>query len=41
MNIVGYGGGINSTAMINGLYRRGIPIDLILFSDTGGEQPHT
>lgn len=41
MNIVGYGGGTNSTAMLVGLYRRGIPVDLILFSDTGGEQPHT
>jgi hypothetical protein len=41
MNIVGYGGGTNSTAMIIGLYQRGVPIDLILFSDTGGEQPHT
>lgn len=41
MNIVGYGGGTNSTAMIIGLHRRGVPIDLILFSDTGAEQPHT
>ena len=41
MNIVGYGGGTNSTAMIIGLYQRGVPIDLILFSDTGCEQPHT
>lgn len=41
MNIVGYGGGTNSTAMLIGMYQRGIPVDLILFSDTGGEQPHT
>jgi len=41
MNIVGYGGGTNSTAMLIGLHRKGIPVDLILFSDTGGEQPHT
>jgi 3'-phosphoadenosine 5'-phosphosulfate sulfotransferase (PAPS reductase)/FAD synthetase len=41
MNIVGYGGGTNSTAMLIGLYHKGIPVDLILFSDTGGEQPHT
>ena len=27
--------------MIIGMYVFGIPIDLILFSDTGGEQPHT
>ena len=41
MNIVAYGGGTNSTAMLIGLHDRGIPIDLILFADTGGEQPHT
>jgi len=27
--------------MIIGLHRQNIPIDLILFADTGGEQPHT
>ena len=41
MNIVAYGGGANSTAMLIGLYHRGIPVDLILFADTGCEQPHT
>lgn len=41
MNIVGYGGGTNSTALLIGMHQRGIPVDLILFSDTGGEQPHT
>lgn len=41
MNIVSFGGGTNSTAMIIGMHKRGIPIDLILFADTGGEQPHT
>lgn len=41
MNIVSFGGGTNSTAMIIGMYQRDIPIDLILFADTGGEQPHT
>jgi len=41
MNIVGYGGGTNSTAMLIGLYHRKIPVDLILFSNTGREQPHT
>lgn len=41
MNIVSFGGGTNSTAMIIGMYRKGIPIDLILFADTGGECPHT
>lgn len=41
MNIVAYGGGTNSTAMLIGLYYRKIPIDLILCADTGCEQPHT
>jgi len=41
MNIASYGGGVNSTAMMIGLHRKGIPIDLILFADTGGEQPYT
>lgn len=41
MNIVSFGGGTNSTAMIIEMYRRGIPIDLILFADTGGERPET
>lgn len=41
MNVVFFGGGTNSTAMIIGMYLHKIPIDLILFADTGGEQPHT
>lgn len=41
MNIVSFGGGTNSTAMIIGMYLHKIPIDLITFADTGGEQPHT
>ena len=41
MNIVSFGGGTNSTAMIIGMHLHKIPIDLILFADTGGEQPHT
>lgn len=41
MNIVCFGGGTNSTAMIIGMYLHEIPIDLILFADTGAEQPHT
>jgi hypothetical protein len=41
MNVVSYGGGTNSTAMIIGMIERGIPIDLILFADTGGEKPWT
>ena len=41
MNIVGYGGGTDSTAMLIGLWQRRIPVDRILFADPGGEQPHT
>ena len=41
MNVVAYGGGTNSTAMLIGMHQRGIPVDLIIFADTGGEQPHT
>lgn len=37
MNVVSFGGGTNSTAMIIGMYLHKIPIDLILFADTGGE----
>ena len=41
LSVVAWGGGTNSTAMIIGMYRRNIPIDIITFSDTGGEQPLT
>lgn len=41
MNIVSYGGGTNSTAMLIECVKREIPIDLITFADTGGERPHT
>ena len=41
MTVVGYGGGTNSTAMLVGLWQRQVPVDLILFADPGGEQPHT
>ena len=41
MNIVSYGGGTNSTALLIECAKRSIPIDLILFADTGGEKPHT
>ena len=27
--------------MLIGMYHKNIPIDLILFADPGGEQPHT
>jgi hypothetical protein len=41
MNVVSFGGGTNSTALIIGMYEKEIPIDLILFADTGAEMPHT
>ena len=41
MNIVSFGGGTNSTAMIIGMFRNQTPIDLILFADTGAERPET
>lgn len=41
MNIIAYGGGTNSTAMIIECAKRDIKIDHILFADTGGEKPHT
>lgn len=41
MNVVAYGGGTDSTAMLIECVNRGIKIDLILFADTGGEKPHT
>lgn len=39
--VVAYGGGVNSTAMLVEMHRRGIKPDLILFADTGGERPET
>jgi len=41
MNVVAYGGGTDSTAMLIECVKREIKIDLILFADTGGEKPHT
>ena len=41
INIVSYGGGANSTALLVGLWQHRIPVDLILFADTGAEHPHT
>ena len=37
MNIVSFGGGTNSAALLIGLYKHKIPIDLITFADTGAE----
>jgi len=39
--VVAYGMGVDSTAMLIGLYRRGQRPDLILFADTGGEKDET
>lgn len=36
-----FGGGTNSAALLIGLYKHKIPIDLITFADTGAEHPHT
>lgn len=41
MNIVSYGGGTNSTAMMIECVKRSVKVDLILFADTGGERPNT
>ena len=41
MNIVSYGAGTNSTALLIEMLNRGIPCDLITFADTGGERPET
>jgi hypothetical protein len=41
MQVVSYGGGTNSTAMLVGLLERGERPDAIVFADTGGEKPHT
>ncbi len=39
--VVSYGVGLDSTAVLVGLWKRGIRPDLILFADTGGEKPET
>lgn len=41
MNVVSYGGGTNSTAMLIWMFESGIRPDLVLFADTGGEKPGT
>ncbi len=40
-SVVSFGGGVNSTALLLGMYERGDRPDAILFSDTGGERPTT
>lgn len=39
--IVSYGAGVDSTAMLVGMYQRFEKPDLILFADTGSEKPET
>lgn len=39
--IVAYGAGTNSTALLVEMVRLGLPVDAILFADTGGERPGT
>lgn len=39
--VVSYGAGVDSTAMLIAMWRRGIRPDLILFADTGAEKPET
>lgn len=39
--MVAFGGGLNSSAMLVEMSRRGIVADAILFADTGGELPDT
>lgn len=41
MQIVSYGAGTNSTAMLVEMVRRGENCDAVVFSDTGGERPET
>ena len=39
--VVSYGAGVDSTAMLVGMWRRGLRPDLILFADPGSEHPET
>ena len=41
INIVSYGGGVNSTAMVILMKEKGIKIDEVIFADTGNEEPET
>jgi len=38
---VAFGGGVNSTAMLVEMFRRGVTPDIITFADTGGERHET
>ena len=39
--VVSYGGGVNSTALIILLIERKLPLDFVVFADTGNEMPET
>lgn len=39
--IVSYGGGVNSTAMVIFLVKKKLPLDYVVFADTGDEMPET
>lgn len=39
--ILSYGGGLNSTALLVYLVKNGLPLDAVLFADTGDEYEHT
>lgn len=41
VDVVSYGGGVNSLAMLLGMHARGLKPDAIVFSDTRGEKPET
>ncbi|MBL4817962.1 MAG: phosphoadenosine phosphosulfate reductase family protein [Deltaproteobacteria bacterium] len=41
LNIASYGAGVDSTAMILKMIEKKIPIDQVVFADTGGELPET
>jgi hypothetical protein len=41
LTVLAYGGGTNSKALAIECVKRGIPLDAILFADTGGELPET
>jgi hypothetical protein len=41
MRVLSFGGGVNSVAMMTKCYRLNIPLDLIIFADTGDESKET
>mgnify|MGYP003134606335 CR=1 FL=1 len=39
LTVLSFGGGVNSTGLLVGLVERSVPVDRILFADTGAERP--